>query len=68
MANREYIEQVLMKGTEVLANKLEILVNKKEFDMNELGCIADLMKDASSVYKNVAKAHAIYDHHSPEKI
>lgn len=68
MANRDKIEDVLMNAVDMLTDKIANMVSsKKELNIDEIGCISDIVKDTAETYKNVAKAHAIYATHAPEK-
>lgn len=68
MANREKIYEAVMTGAEMLVEKLSTISKSKEkWTMEEMGCAADILKDVSESYKNVAKAEMIFSSHSPEK-
>ena len=68
MADKEKIFESIMTGAEMLVDKLSTISRSKEkWSMEEMGCVADILKDVSESYKNVAKAHIIFSSHSPEK-
>lgn len=52
----------------MLLEKLSTISRSKDkWTMQEMGCLADILKDVSESYKNVAKAEMIFSSHSPEK-
>ncbi|MBO7712269.1 MAG: hypothetical protein J6S85_02125 [Methanobrevibacter sp.] len=68
MADREKITDSIMTGAEMLLEKLSTISRSKDkWTMQEMGCLADILKDVSESYKNVAKAEMIFSSHSPEK-
>ncbi len=68
MADREKIYNSVMTGAEMLVEKLSTIARSKDkWTMEEMGCMADILKDVSESYKNVAKAEMIFSSHSPEK-
>lgn len=68
MADREKIYETIMSGAEMMMDKLSTISRSKEkWTMEEMGCVADILKDVSESYKNAAKAQMIFSSHSPEK-
>lgn len=68
MADKEKIFESVMTGAEMLVEKLSTISRSKDkWTMEEMGCMADILKDVSESYKNMAKAHMIFSSHSPEK-
>lgn len=68
MADREKIYESVMTGAEMLVEKLSTISKSKDkWTMEEMGCVADILKDVSESYKNMAKAQMIFSSHSPEK-
>lgn len=70
MANEDKskIMSALVSGMSMLVDKLELVGrNKSEWTMSEMGCVADIMKDISETYKNIAKTHYLYSEHSDER-
>jgi len=70
MANEEKMKIMssLMSGMSMLVDKLEVVGrNKSDWSMAEMGCLADIMKDISTTYKNIAKAKYLYSEHNDER-
>ena len=62
------IISALVDGMSMFVDKLEIIGrNKSEWSITEMGCVADIMKDISETYKNLAKAHSLYSEHDDER-
>lgn len=66
--DKSKIMSSLVSGMSMLVDKLETVGrSKSEWTMSEMGCIADIMKDISETYKNIAKAHSLYSVHDDER-
>ena len=68
MADKEKIYESVMTGAEMLVEKLSTISRSKDkWTMQELGCMADILKDVAESYKDMAKAQMIFTSHSPDK-
>lgn len=66
--DKSKIMSALVSGMSMLVDKLETVGrSKSEWTMGEMGCLADIMKDISETYKNIAKTHYLYSEHSDER-
>lgn len=54
-------------GVRMFMDKIEKISREKQtWTLNELGEVADIMKDLAKTEKNIAKTHMIYSTHSEE--
>lgn len=55
------------KGMKMVMDKAEKIGKEEEFSMEEVGMMADIVKDMSESLKNLAKTHHLLAEHSIKK-